>query len=61
MVLVSVVYSLFGRLLALVILRGRGDASKDIELLVPRKEVDVLAARSPDRLCNLLTGWFLRR
>lgn len=38
----SVVYNLFGRLLALVILRGRGEAIKDVELLVLRKEVEVL-------------------
>lgn len=40
--LLSVVYALFGRLLALVVLRGRGEASKDVELLVMRKEVEVL-------------------
>ncbi len=38
----SVVYAMFGRLLSLVILRGRGEASKDVELLILRKEVEVL-------------------
>jgi putative transposase len=41
-VLLSVVYAMFGRTLAMVILRGRGDASKDVELLVLRKELEVL-------------------
>jgi hypothetical protein len=41
-VLLSVVYALAQRLFNLVILRGRGEASKDIELLVLRKEVEVL-------------------
>jgi len=41
-VLLSIVYALFGRLLGLVILRGRGEASKDVELLVLGKEVEVL-------------------
>ena len=38
----SVVYGLFGHVLALVVLRRRGEASKDVELLVLRKEVEVL-------------------
>jgi len=42
LVVLSVVYAMFGRLLALIILRGRGAASKDVELLVLRKEIDVL-------------------
>jgi len=41
-VIVSVVYALAQRLFGLVILRGRGEASKDIELLVLRHEVAVL-------------------
>jgi len=38
----SVVYAVAQRLFALVIVRGRGEASKDVELLVLRHEVAVL-------------------
>ena len=37
--IVSVVYLLARRIFALMVLRGRGEASKDIELLVLRHEV----------------------
>jgi putative transposase len=41
-VVVSVVYLVLRRLLELIVLRARGDAAKDIELLVLRHEVMVL-------------------
>jgi hypothetical protein len=41
-VILSVVYLLVGRAFALILLRGRGEASKDVELLVLRHEVAVL-------------------
>jgi putative transposase len=44
---VSFVYELFGRILALMILRGRRDRSKDVEILVLRKQVEVLRRQVP--------------
>jgi putative transposase len=41
-VVVSVVYRVLRRVLELIVLRARGDAAKDIELLVLRHEVMVL-------------------
>ena len=38
----SVIYALARRLFALVVLRGRGEGSKDVELLILRHEVAVL-------------------
>jgi putative transposase len=40
--LLSIIYLVVHRLFALVVLRGRGEASKDVELLVLRHEVVVL-------------------
>jgi putative transposase len=40
--LLSAVYRAFGMLLALVVTGGRGEAAKDVELLVLRHEVMVL-------------------
>ena len=44
-VVLSLVYLLVGRAFALIVLRGRGEASKDVELLVLRHEVAVLRRR----------------
>ena len=41
-VIFSLVYLLARRLVELVVLRGRSDASKDVELLVLRHQVSVL-------------------
>jgi hypothetical protein len=38
-VVLSLVYLLVGRAFALIVLRGRGEAAKDVELLVLRHEV----------------------
>jgi putative transposase len=44
-VLLSTVYMLAQRLFGLIALRGRGEAAKDVELLVLRHEVAVLGRR----------------
>jgi hypothetical protein len=44
-VLLSTVYMLAQRLFGLIALRGRGEAAKDVELLVLRHEVAVLRRR----------------
>jgi putative transposase len=41
-VIFSLVYVLAGRLLELMVLRARSEASKDVEILVLRHEVSVL-------------------
>jgi len=41
-VLFSVFYVLAGRLLALIVVRGRGEGSKDVELILLRREISVL-------------------
>src|ERR1700730_807692 len=46
-VLVSVVYIVVCRLLALLVLFARGDASKDLEILVLRHELSVLRRQAP--------------
>jgi len=44
---VSLVYEAFCWLVRLVVLRGRRDRSKDVELLVLRKELEVLRRQAP--------------
>jgi putative transposase len=46
-VLFSVLYVLAGRLLALIVARGRGEASKDVELILLRHEISVLRRQTP--------------
>jgi putative transposase len=46
-VFLSVMYAVAQRLFGLVVLRGRGEASKDVELLVLRHEVAVLRRQFP--------------
>ena len=40
--LFSLAYTLAGRLLSLIVVRGRGEASKDVELILLRHEISVL-------------------
>jgi hypothetical protein len=46
-VLFSLFYALAGRLLALIVVRGRGQASKDVELILLRHEISVLRRQTP--------------
>jgi putative transposase len=46
-VLFSLLYVLAGRLLALIVVRGRGDGSKDVELILLRHEISVLRRQTP--------------
>src|SRR5665213_736739 len=43
----AIVYAVVGRLLSLIVLRGRGDASKDVELVLLRHEISVLRRQLP--------------
>lgn len=45
--LFSLVYALAGRLLALIVVRGQGEASKDVELVLLRRELAVLRRQTP--------------
>jgi hypothetical protein len=46
-VLVSFVYLVVSRLFGLVVLCGRGDASKELEILVLRNELSILRRQVP--------------
>jgi putative transposase len=43
----ALVYAVVGRLLSLIVLRGRGEASKDVELVLLRHEISVLRRQLP--------------
>jgi hypothetical protein len=59
--LVSVVYVLFCRLLELVVLLGRRERSKELEILVLRHELSILHRQAANRGSSHTTGCFLRR
>jgi putative transposase len=46
-VLFALIYAVAGRLLSLIVVRGRGEASKDVELVLLRHEVSVLRRQLP--------------
>ena len=43
----AIVYAVVGRLLSLIVLRGRGEASKDVELVLLRHEISVPRRQLP--------------
>ena len=45
--LFSLLYVLAGRLLTLIVVRGRGEGSKDVELILLRHEISVLRRQTP--------------
>ena len=54
--LVSVLYVVFCRLLALIVLVGRRDRAKELEILVLRHELSIFVGRSGNRGSRLTTG-----
>jgi hypothetical protein len=56
-VLLSIVYMLAQRLFGLIALRGRGEAAKDVELLVLRHEIAVCVVRSSVLAWSRKTDW----
>jgi putative transposase len=46
-VLFALIYAVVGRLLSLIVVRGRGEASKDVELVLLRHEISVLRRQLP--------------
>jgi hypothetical protein len=47
LVLLALIYAVVGRLLSLIVVRGRGEASKDVELVLLRHEISVLRRQLP--------------
>src|ERR1019366_9780796 len=47
LVLFALIYAVVGRLLSLIVVRGRGEASKDVELVLLRHEISVLRRQLP--------------
>lgn len=45
--LFSLLYTLVGRLLALIVVGGRGEAANDVELVLLRHEIAVLRRQTP--------------
>ena len=55
------VYQMFCRILVLLALRGRRDRSKDVEILVLRKQVEVLRLWGANTQISVLICWFATR
>ncbi len=53
---VSVLYELFCRIVELLMLRSLRDRSKDVEILVLRKQLDVLQRQVRDRASKRAIG-----
>jgi hypothetical protein len=59
--IVSVVYLVFCRLLELVVLLGRRERSKELEILLLRHELSILRRQSASRASSRMTGCFSPR